>query len=107
MPDPRAEAAYQRALAAYRVGAREAARRFSDDALAADPKHEGARALVASLEARRTASAGSRTVLEAQRTALQPVSWSGADCRRRGRGGRRGSGQRLLPALAAGSGVDD
>ena len=49
--DPRAEAAYQRALAADQGGAPDAARRFAVEALADDPSHVGARALLARLDA--------------------------------------------------------
>jgi hypothetical protein len=48
----RADAAYQRALAAYQTKASEAARRFAVEALAEDPSHAGARALLARLENR-------------------------------------------------------
>jgi len=48
--DQRAEAAYQRALAAYQGRAPEAARRFAVEALAEDPSHVNARAFLASLE---------------------------------------------------------
>ena len=50
--DARAEAAYQRALAAYNGGAPEAARRFAVEALAEDPSHAAARALLARLQPR-------------------------------------------------------
>jgi serine/threonine protein kinase len=50
--EARAEAAYQRALAAYQGGAHDAARRFTVEALAEDPSHVKARALLARLEAR-------------------------------------------------------
>jgi hypothetical protein len=48
----RAEAAYQRALAAEQGGAAEAARRLAVEALAEDPSHVAARALLARLQPR-------------------------------------------------------
>jgi serine/threonine protein kinase len=56
----RGEAAYQRALAVYQDGARETARRFAIEALAEDPDHQGARALLARLEPERKAQAAPR-----------------------------------------------
>jgi len=50
--EARAEAAYQRALAAQQGGAPEAARRFAVEALAEDPSHVTARALLARLQPR-------------------------------------------------------
>jgi serine/threonine protein kinase len=50
--DARAEAAYQRALTAHTGGATEAARRFAVEALAEDPSHAAARALLARLQPR-------------------------------------------------------
>ena len=50
--EARAEAAYQRALVAYKGGSFEAARRSSVEALAEDPSHPGARALLVRLEQR-------------------------------------------------------
>ena len=50
--EARAEAAYQRALAAQQGGAPAAARRFAVEALAEDPSHVGARALLARLQPR-------------------------------------------------------
>ena len=50
--EARAEAAYQRALAASQGGAPEAARRFAVEALAEDPSHVAARALLARLQPR-------------------------------------------------------
>jgi serine/threonine protein kinase len=50
--EARAEAAYQRALAVYRGGSRDAARRSAVEALAEDPSHAGARALLAGLDHR-------------------------------------------------------
>jgi serine/threonine protein kinase len=48
--EARAEAAYQRAIAAYQTGAPEAARRFVVEALAEDPSHANARALLGRLQ---------------------------------------------------------
>src|SRR5262245_7637327 len=50
--EARAEAAYQRALAAAQGGAPEAARRFAVEAVAEDPSHAKARAFLASLDPR-------------------------------------------------------
>jgi Divergent InlB B-repeat domain len=50
--EARAEAAYQRALASYQSGSRDAARRFAVEAIAEDPGHAGARALLSRLERR-------------------------------------------------------
>jgi len=50
--EARAEAAYQRALAAYQGGSRDAAHRFAVEAIAEDPSHAGARALLGRLERR-------------------------------------------------------
>ena len=50
-PDSRADAAYQRSLAVYEEGAVEAARRFAIEALAEDPDHQDARALIERLGA--------------------------------------------------------
>ena len=49
----RGDAAYQRAVDLYEDGARDAARRFACEALAEDPNHAGARALVARLDKNR------------------------------------------------------
>jgi serine/threonine-protein kinase len=54
-----AETAYQRALALYEQGSREAARRFSVEALAEDPNHAGARALLTRVQSERRAAATS------------------------------------------------
>jgi len=48
--DARANAAYQRSLAVYQDGAEEAAKRFVIEALAEDPDHPDARALLARLD---------------------------------------------------------
>jgi hypothetical protein len=48
--DARAAAAYQRSLAQYQEGAHEAARRFAIEALAEDPYHPAARALLEQLD---------------------------------------------------------
>ncbi len=48
--DARANAAYQRSLAVYEEGAEEAARRFAIEALAEEPNHLGARALLERLD---------------------------------------------------------
>src|SRR5262245_40408067 len=50
--EARAEAAYQRAVAALEEGSREAARRCAVEAIAEDSKHAGARALLTGLEGR-------------------------------------------------------
>src|SRR4051812_9134471 len=50
--EARAEAAYQRALASYQAGSRDAARRFAVEAIAEDSAHPGARALLSRLEKR-------------------------------------------------------
>ncbi|HXI28858.1 MAG TPA: serine/threonine-protein kinase, partial [Vicinamibacterales bacterium] len=50
--EARAEAAYQRALASYQAGSRDAARRFAVEAIAEDSSHAGARALLSRLEKR-------------------------------------------------------
>jgi hypothetical protein len=50
--EARAEAAYQRAIAARQEGAIEAARRFAVEALAEDPSHAKARSFLAGLEPR-------------------------------------------------------
>jgi serine/threonine protein kinase len=50
--EARAEAAYQRALASYQSGSRDAARRFAVEAIAEDSAHVGARALLSRLEKR-------------------------------------------------------
>src|SRR5262245_12956844 len=50
--EARAEAAYQRALASYQSGSRDAARRFAVEAVAEDSSHPGARALLSRLEKR-------------------------------------------------------
>ncbi len=50
--EARAEAAYQRALASYQSGSRDAARRFAIEAIAEDSNHAGARALLGRLERR-------------------------------------------------------
>jgi len=50
--EARAEAAYQRALASYQSGSRDAARRFVVEAIAEDSSHVGARALLSRLEKR-------------------------------------------------------
>jgi serine/threonine protein kinase len=50
--EARAEAAYQRALVAHKGGAIESARRFAVEALAEDPSHVAARALLARLQTR-------------------------------------------------------
>src|SRR5215470_9628934 len=50
--EARAEAAYQRALASYQSGSRDAARRFAVEAIAEDSSHAGARALLGRLEKR-------------------------------------------------------
>jgi serine/threonine protein kinase len=50
--EARAEAAYQRALASYQSGSRDAARRFAVEAIAEDSAHPGARALLGRLEKR-------------------------------------------------------
>lgn len=49
----RGDAAYQRAVDLYEDGARDAARRFACEALAEDPNHAGARALVSRLDKNR------------------------------------------------------
>ncbi len=54
--EARAEAAYQRALAAYEGKAPEVARRFAVEALAEDPGHASARAFLARLERRPSAA---------------------------------------------------
>jgi hypothetical protein len=51
--NPRADAAYQRALTAYREQSYDVARRWIAEALAHDKQHAGARALLARLEAAR------------------------------------------------------
>jgi serine/threonine-protein kinase len=50
--EARAEAAYQRSLVAYQAGAPESARRFAVEALAEDPSHAKAQALLKRLESR-------------------------------------------------------
>ena len=54
-----AETAYQRAIALYEQGSREAARRFSVEALAEDPNHAAARALLTRVQSERRAAAAS------------------------------------------------
>ena len=49
----RGDAAYQRAVDLYEDGARDAARRFACEALAEDPNHAGARALLGRLDKNR------------------------------------------------------
>ena len=48
--DPRAEVVYQRSMAVYQDGAVDAARRFAIEALAEDPNHLGARALLQKID---------------------------------------------------------
>jgi hypothetical protein len=52
-----ADAAYQRAIGLYERGALEAARRFSVEALAEDPSHAGARALLTRVQSERKPAA--------------------------------------------------
>jgi serine/threonine protein kinase len=55
----RADAVYQRSLAVYQDGGRDAARRFAMEALAEDPNHPGARSLLDQLDPKSPASGSS------------------------------------------------
>jgi hypothetical protein len=75
----RAGAAYVRAIAAYKDQALGAARRFGLEALAEDPEHTGARALLARIEPGRWGAPGQRTPAASRPTpqpaAAKPSFW--------------------------------
>ena len=84
--DSRAELVYQRSLAVYQDGAVDAARRFAIEALAEDPNHLGARALLEKIDP--SSWSATSAYLESTSVGVDPTAISSDVLRRR----RRSSG---------------